>query len=197
MGKRKYTKSRRAESQQKTRERIVDAAIALHEELGPAATTISALAERAGVQRLTVYRHFANEEELFGACSSKWFGLNPAPQVAAIPRTTAAGHTRAVLLALYRYYGATSKMWHSVYRDLDKVPAVEAPVALFESYLVGVAESILENWGGKDSAALRATVGHAVRFSTWRSLARSRLTSSDMAQLAASWVQCIASRDEN
>ena len=67
MKKRKYTLKRRADKQQQTRERIVDAAMALHEELGPAATTISALAERAGVQRLTVYRHFENDEALFGA----------------------------------------------------------------------------------------------------------------------------------
>ena len=66
---RKYTKRRRAESEQETRRRITEAAVSLHGSVGPARTTISAIAERAGVQRATVYRHFPDEESLFAACS--------------------------------------------------------------------------------------------------------------------------------
>ena len=79
MKKRKYRKSRRAEQEEQTRDKIVDAAMALHEEIGPRATSISAIAERAGVQRLTVYRHFKDDVTIFQACSSRWFELNPPP----------------------------------------------------------------------------------------------------------------------
>ena len=96
MGKRKYTLRQRAEQQEETRERIVDAAIALHEELGPAATTIRALAERAGVQRLTVYRHFANEGEILDACSTKWLGLNPPPLLSSMPAGAPIERARAM-----------------------------------------------------------------------------------------------------
>ena len=76
---RKYELKQRAESLAATRERIVEATVALHDSLGPARTTISAIAERAGVQRLTVYRHFPDERSLFEACSGHWTAQNPAP----------------------------------------------------------------------------------------------------------------------
>ncbi len=73
MTKRSYNLGQRASSQEETPRRIVDATVALHEEIGPRATTISAIAEKASVQRLTVYRHFPDETELFKACTSHWF----------------------------------------------------------------------------------------------------------------------------
>src|SRR5215210_4510913 len=75
---RKYEQKRRAEQQAETRRRIVEAMVALHRELGPARTTITAIAERAGVERLTVYRHFADETAMFQACSAH-FATKVAP----------------------------------------------------------------------------------------------------------------------
>ena len=69
---RPYRKHRRAELEQQTRERIVEAAVDLHGSVGPARTTVSGVAERAGVQRATVYRHFPDDESLFAACSAHW-----------------------------------------------------------------------------------------------------------------------------
>ena len=83
MATRKYTQSRRAEQQSETRRRIVDAVYALHGEIGPARTTIKAIAERAGVERLTVYRHFADEREIFTACSAHFQEEMPPPDPAA------------------------------------------------------------------------------------------------------------------
>src|SRR5262249_54522395 len=80
--KRTYTKTLRAESEESTRQRIVDALVELHEELGPSRTTVSAVAERAGVQRLTVYRHFPDEPSMIRACSAHWAQLNPLPDLA-------------------------------------------------------------------------------------------------------------------
>ena len=81
--KRAYRKRRRAEQEEETRLRITEAAVDLHGSVGPARTTVSAIAERAGVQRATVYRHFPDEEALFAACSSHWAALNPPPDPAA------------------------------------------------------------------------------------------------------------------
>lgn len=83
MTKRRYTLGQRAATQEETRRRIVEATVHLHETLGPRATTISAVAERAKVQRLTVYRHFADENELFKACTSHWFASHPIPEPSA------------------------------------------------------------------------------------------------------------------
>lgn len=192
MKKRKYTLKRRAAQQQRTRERIVDAAMALHENPGPAETTISAVAERAGVQRLTVYRHFANDDELFGACTSKWFALHPPPDAAKIAGPDAGRRTRDVLLALYRYYRGTEKMWTAAYRDLDKVPALAEPMAGFEGYLAGIAKDLLGAWAPRKGNRLAATLAHVVRFSTWRSLSAQRLSDAAMADLAAAWVRAAA-----
>jgi AcrR family transcriptional regulator len=192
MEKRKYTLKRRAEQQLQTRERIVDAAMRLHEELGPAETTISAVADRAGVQRLTVYRHFASDRELFSACTSKWLAQHPPPDVSGIDATDAGQLTEAVLLALFRYYRGTAPMWIGAYRDLEKVPALAGPMAEFEDYLGGVKKTLQTAWAPNKSKRLGATLGHAVRFSTWQSLAQQRLRDTAMAELVTRWIRAAA-----
>ena len=72
--KRRYELKERARRQAETKQRIVEAAVALHTSVGPARTTISAIAERAGVERHTVYAHFPDERTLFRACSTHWRG---------------------------------------------------------------------------------------------------------------------------
>ena len=80
---RKYEKKRRAELEAETRRRITETAVELHGTVGPAHTSISAIAERAGVRRSTVYRHFPDEAALFNACSSHWEATNPVPDMGA------------------------------------------------------------------------------------------------------------------
>ena len=93
--KRPYRMKRRAELEEQTRRRITESAVELHEEVGPAHTSISAIAERAGVRRSTVYRHFPDEEALFDACSSHWRTANPPPDPARGRRSTTPPSERA------------------------------------------------------------------------------------------------------
>src|SRR4026209_2508763 len=79
---RKYELKKRAERQAATRRRIVDATVDLHTSAGPARTTISAIASRAGVERHTVYAHFPDERSLFDACTAHWAALHPYPDPA-------------------------------------------------------------------------------------------------------------------
>jgi AcrR family transcriptional regulator len=190
--KRKYRLKQRAVSQGETRERIVDAAISLHEELGPAATTISALADRAGVQRLTVYRHFQGEREIFEACSSKWLSQHPPPDFSRSINGLPAQRTRAKLRALYDYYFRTQLMLSSLYRDLGKVPAMDEVMARFDQYLAAFAESVLGDWAPRKSKGLRATIGHSLRFSTWESLTAQGLSQRALAELVTSWIEVAA-----
>jgi len=192
MKRRKYTLKQRALQQERTRERIVDAAMALHEELGPAETTISALAERAGVQRLTVYRHFADEHEILRACSSKWFGLHPPPDIADVPDSAPVDRTRAALRELFKYYEETRDMWSSLYRDLDRTPALEAPMSVFESYLSSLCRELATGWAASRPKRLRATLAHALRFSTWQSLTRQGLQRNAMTNLVCDWIVAAA-----
>jgi AcrR family transcriptional regulator len=191
--KRKYTLKRRAERQEATRNRIVEATVALHEELGPRDTTISAIAERAGVQRLTVYRHFQDDSSLFAACSSRYLEENPVPDPARWrAHEDPLARTRTALEAVYAYYRGTRRMWTRVYRDLDDVPAVREVMAGFDAYLDAVRQDLLQAWESASGAAEPETgtiLGHALRFSTWKSLAEDGLGDGAMAGLVSRWLR--------
>ena len=191
MQKRKYTKNIRAEQQEQTREGIVDAVVALHEELGPANTSIKAVAERAGVQRLTVYRYFPDEASLFMACTSKWFGLNPPPSITEWQNIdVAAERSYVAILAFNQYYRRTETMWKGVYRDVDEVQAMQKPMAMFESYIDQVRDDLLAVWKvtGKNKQQLSITLRHCLRFTTWQSLKGEKLKDKQITQLMMNWI---------
>jgi AcrR family transcriptional regulator len=195
MGQRRYTHKKRADQQATTRERIVRATMALHEELGPRDTTISAIAQRAGVQRLTVYRHFPDDIALFHACTTRWLELNPPPNPSRwTGETDALARTRLTLAAFYGYYRAGERMWAGAYRDRADVPALEEPMAAFESFLTQVRDELVTGWTSSEAGGgpLAATLGHGLRFPTWQSLNLEGLDDEEMAQLVADWVACIA-----
>ncbi|HEV7768769.1 MAG TPA: helix-turn-helix domain-containing protein [Thermoanaerobaculia bacterium] len=181
-----YTKVRRAEAEEATRGRIVSAMVALHEELGPARTTVSAIAERAGVERLTVYRHFPDESSMLHACSSHWSSLHPPPEVCDVGRDPASD-CRRTILRLYVWYRANVAMLTNIETDTPRIPLIATLMAPFASHLDGMAAELNGRWPRR-SARRAATIRHALEFSTWRSL--DRITGSDRgsAALAASWV---------
>lgn len=190
MKKRKYQQTARAEQSRETRRQIVEATVRLHEALGPAHTSIKAIAEEAGVQRLTVYRHFPDEESLFQACTSHWLSQHPPPPVteAADPQTA----TEKTLLAVYRYYRQTERMWTVAYRDVEQVEALHAPMAQVEAYFDGMRDALLAAWqqGKAQKKPLSATLRHALRFATWQSLRQERLSDKKMTELVMSWLRC-------
>lgn len=191
MTKRKYTKTLRAEKEDETREKIVEATVALHEELGPANTSIKAIAERAGVQRLTVYRHFPDEFSLFQACSSHFLGQHPPPDIADwAPILDPQERTRAVLQTFYKYYRGTEQMWASVYRDEEKVEAMQAPIKQFQAYLDQVRDDLLASWNASGDAekSLANTIRHCLRFTTWYSLKKEKLSDKKMIELVMGWI---------
>jgi AcrR family transcriptional regulator len=191
--KRIYRMSRRAELEEQTRRRITESAVALHEELGPARTPITAVAERAGVRRSTVYRHFPDEEALFAACSSHWRAANPPPD----PRTWAAiedpaERTETALRELYAFYGRTEGMYTSLLRDEPLVPIVQRLLADFYGYLRAIQDVLLTGRRLRGRAARRtqAAIGHALAFPTWRSLTRDQgLTDADAVALMCALVE--------
>ena len=167
------------------------AAMRLHEEMGPAKTSIKAIAELAGVQRLTVYRHFADEDALFDACTSHWLELHPLPapadwQVYEEPYE----RTAAALMAFYQYYRRTERMWRVSYRDVDTVEALKAPMAAIEAYLDKSADELVASWKlrGKDRQRLSVTLRHCLRFSTWISLKACKLSDRKIVDLVMSWI---------
>jgi AcrR family transcriptional regulator len=171
--KRPYRMQRRAELEAATRMRITESTIALHQELGPARTTISAIAEHAGVRRSTVYRHFPDEEALFAACSSHWLAANPAPDPNAwVSIADPAERTATALRELYGFYRRTQEMYVSLLRDELVVPIVQRQLAGFHDYVRGIEGVLMAGRARRGRAGRRthAAIGHAVAFSTWRSL---------------------------
>ena len=175
---RKYDLGRRADSKAGTRRQITEAAVELHATVGPAKTTISAIAERAGVQRLTVYRHFPEEQDLFAACGAHWLAENPPPD----PAPWAAiedPHRRLItaLTAIYGWYRANEGVIGNTERDAPELPALAA-AANPSAYLDPVKAML----GPPEQ---RAALGHALAFSTWRSLNREGLDDAQAAALIA------------
>ena len=166
---RAYRKVKRAEDERRTRARIVDAAEALHAELGPAHTTISAIADRADVTRATVYRHFPDNESLFLACSGQWLSRQALPDpdswdTHAGPLAT----LRSGLTDIYRYFRDGEAMLTAVLRDADVVPSrvKEARLAREREWR----ERLTRALPGRRRRTVQAAVAHATSFVTWRSL---------------------------
>ena len=186
---RPYEKRRRAEAEQETRRRITQATVDLHASLGPARTTISAIAQRAGVQRATVYRHFPDDADLFAACSAHWIGRHPYPAPdawAAITDPTQ--RTRTALSELYAYYRTVEPMLANVRRDAQLLPALAQAMAGAGQYFGAVEEILTTGWDG-DADRRRAALALALDFSTWQTLTR-RLSDCDAAAVMTRMVAC-------
>ena len=172
---RTYELKRRAERQQETRRRIVEAAVELHTTLGPARTTVQAVAERAGVTRPTVYAHFPDARSLFEACSGHVRASVPPPDPAAW-RSIAdpAARLEASLRDLYGYYERLEPLLENVQRDAAVLPVVAELNAYRVHYLEELRDLLLEPWAARGAARARLgrAIGHALEFRTWQSLVR-------------------------
>jgi AcrR family transcriptional regulator len=166
---RKYELRKRASRQAQTRERIVEAAVELHTSVGPARTTIKGIAERAGVERHTVYAHFPDELSLFRACSQHWTERHPLPEVA--PLAAIADpvlRLRRVLDELYEWYDAVEPDVALFVRDVAAVPP--EITAGRTAHIAALVEAASRGWPRRKG--VRAAIGHALEFETWRSLVR-------------------------
>jgi AcrR family transcriptional regulator len=194
--KRRYEKKARAAQEQATRMRIIDATIELHGTVGPARTTISAIAENAGVRRATVYRHFPDERALFLGCSGTWRERNPPPDPATWAGLADSGaRLEAALEALYGWYERVEPMLTAVLRDSEAVPVVkEIQETGRRAYLAAVEDGLAAGWGvrGKAARRLRATLGLALDFPAWKTLHERGLDRSETVTVMASAVRAAA-----
>ncbi len=190
-GKRKYEMCKRAEQLARTRELIVAATTELHGEVGPAQTTVTEIARRAGVDRVTVYKHFPDERALFGACQAHWLAGAPPPDVqchAGIADPQA--RLKLVLGDLYAWYQQEQQMLRNVLRDAERLPALaellsgqrEARRATVGLLLAG------RNVRGARRRRTAAALALVLDFRTWDTLAAAGLTDAEAARLAAAMV---------
>jgi AcrR family transcriptional regulator len=176
---RKYEQKARAAAQEETKRRITEATVELHRTVGPARTTISAIAEKAGVQRLTVYRHFPDERELLAACSAHWLAADPPPDISTWTEL------RPALAELYAWYHRNAAMLANTARDAPSMPVL-AEVADPSPFLDAARRTL--GRGLPRRKRVRAALSHALEFGTWRSLSELGLSDAESAALMAGFV---------
>ena len=196
--KRRYEMKKRAEDQRETRRRIVEAALELHRTRGPAQTTVKEIAERAGVNRLTVYNHFPDVADLLRACSQRWTERYPPPDPTPWAQIRDPHERlRTALTDLYGYYARTEPMTANVLRDAETMPALAALLdGTLAPYLEAIRELLADGWEvrGKGRRRLVATLKLVIDFHTWRSLERgSGLSREEAVELMVETVRSSAS----
>ena len=184
-GPRPYRMGRRREQLDATRRRIAEAAFELHATVGPAQTSVSAVAERAGVQRHTVYHHFPDLGSLFRACTEHGMQVTRTPEAApwrAIEDPTV--RLREALSELYAYYLANARLLGNIVRDAQLMADVGGSEA-FVDRMTELFFALAGGWTG-DAATQRlqmAAIGHAMAYETWRSLSEKGLSDEEAGDL--------------
>lgn len=190
--KRRYELKKRADEMAETRRRITEAAIELHGTVGPARTTLSAVAKRAGVERRTLYRHFATESELFAACSAHYFTANPWPDLDTWRAIRDPGlRLERALDELYGYYERTEPMFSNVLRDAELVDLARDAVEPLHAYLDEAAKTLIagRRARGRRRRLLEGTLRHVLAFSTWYSLSTNGIGRADATRLMTRLVE--------
>jgi AcrR family transcriptional regulator len=193
----KYNLKARAERYQQTRQRIVETAVELHGAYGPAQTTITDIAKKAGVERRTVYNHFPDELSLFKACSAHNRTLNPPPdpepwKLIADPES----RLRKALAEVYGYYRRNEQMQANVTRDAQVNPNVrkvlEPRIKHQERMRDTLAAGFLEEGDGqRRHELLYGALWMALEFQTWRTLVRQQgLKDDEVIELMVGMVRC-------
>jgi AcrR family transcriptional regulator len=172
--KRTYALKARAERQQETRRRIVEATAALHAEVGPARTTVTEIARRAGVRRLTVYNHFPDEVQLISACQQHFFTQLPPPDLApALALAEPVARLRAVLTLLYAWYRQGEAGFMPVLQDRGTTPALDQVLRrVIDVPQAELAAALAAGFApdGKPAPRVRASARLALDFWTWQRL---------------------------
>jgi AcrR family transcriptional regulator len=169
--KRKYELKKRAQRQEETRQRIVEAAVELHTSVGSSQTTISGIAALAGVERHTVYAHFPDDRTLFAACAAHWRAAHPFPDVGeSLELDDPEARLRAVLPMLYGWFESVEHDLPVLLRDAASLPAHADEMARTAERMRQLAAALAR--GLPRRKPVRAALGHALEFETWRSLVR-------------------------
>ncbi len=192
---RKYQMKRRAERQKETRRRITEAAVELHQTVGPARTTVSAVAEKAGVQRHTYYAHFPELKDLYQACMAHYQEQNPGPDPSSWTEIAEPKERmRRALSEVYAYYGRTEAMMTNVLRDGPLDPNMQENMVLLYRHWEGMRNTIADAFeeSGERREALLGAIALALDFQTWRTLVRGQGLGQDRAvELMVGMVRCL------
>ena len=187
---------RRAERKNETRQRIVDATVELHRSIGPMRTTISAIAEKAGVQRHTYYAHFPELSDLYRACSGHYVVEHPPPDPSSwVEIANREKRLSRALSEVYTYYGHHEEIFVNVLRDAEvDALCAEFTHPIFQNWKLTWSKSVTEGWDAERERgeALLAAIGFALDFQSWRTLVRGQSLEEDRAvELMVGMMRCL------
>jgi AcrR family transcriptional regulator len=192
---RKYEMKRRAERMRETRQRITEATVELHQAIGPARTTVSAIAEKAGVQRHTYYAHFPEIKDLYQACTAHYLERNPLPDPSRWEETSGPEERLSgALCEVYAYYQGNEAMLTNVLRDMPFDPVLQENNVFLFRHWEAMRDTIADAFeaSGARREALLATIALALDFQTWRTLVRQQELSQNRAvELMVGMVCCL------
>jgi AcrR family transcriptional regulator len=194
---RRYELKARAERQERTRRAIAKSAAELHETVGPAATTVAEIARRAGVSRLTVYKHYPDDASLYAACSAHYRAEHPLPDFEpALSVEDPMERVRAVLGLVYgELYRENHRMLRNLSRDRATEPALDALLQhTRDAVLDGLAAALTEGFDDADASRehLRTIIRLALDFWTWDRLTGEGLDDDEANSLMTDAVAAVA-----
>ncbi|MBX3069199.1 MAG: TetR/AcrR family transcriptional regulator [Thermomicrobiales bacterium] len=192
---RTYRKRKRAVSEAETRQRIVDAAIAMHQSKGNAAT-ISEVARVAGISRITLYRHFPDELALLTACTSHYMEQHPLPDLATWTAIEdPIERLRKALADVFAYHRENVRMMTAAEHGVAENPTLSQLLQPLVEYWEA-AVAVLTLGFPDDNASspfIRQSIALAVSLPTWRLLAQQRgLSDEDCVEMFVRMVACLA-----
>ena len=194
---RKYEMKRRAERMQETRRRIAEAAMELHETVGPARTTVSAIAEKAGVQRHTYYAHFPELRDLYQACTARRLERDPLPDPSRWAEFSGPEERlRRALSEVYAYYGGNEALLTNVLRDMPLDPVLQENNVFLFRHWEAMRDTIADacEASGERHEALLGAIALALDFQTWHTLVRQQGLDDDRTvELMVGMVRCLMS----
>ena len=191
----KYELKRRAERQEETRRRITEAAIELHSTVGGTQATISEIAERAGVQRRTVYNHFPTEHALLTACMGHYWAFNPlldpTPwEEIADPEA----RLRRALAEIYAFYGRHERLLANFAADAHVNPTVREVAEPYYRHWERMRDILAAGWKASDGRRhlLGAALDLTLDFQTWSTLVgrRGGIGDEQAVELMVEMVRC-------
>jgi AcrR family transcriptional regulator len=192
---RKYEMKRRAERMRETRRRIAEAAVELHRTVGPARTTVSAIAQKAGVQRHTYYAHFPELKDLYQACTAHHLERNPLPDPSRWAEISGPEERlRRALSEVYAWYGGNEALLTNVLRDTPLDPVLQENNAFLFRLWEAMRDTIADAFetSGERHEALLAAIALALDLQTWRTLVRQQGLDDDRAiELMVGTVRCL------
>jgi len=192
---RKYEMKRRAERMRETHRRITEATVELHQTVGPSRTTVSAIAEKAGVQRHTYYAHFPEIKDLYQACTAHYLERNPLPDPSRWKEISSPEERlRRALSEVYAYYAGNEAMLANVLRDMPFDPVLQQNNVLLFRHWEAMRDTIADGFeaSGERHEALLGAIALALELQTWRTLVHQQGLDDDRAvELMVGMVRCL------